>query len=415
MLGDRIRTRRQELRLSQQQLAGKEMTRSFISLVESGKSAPSPESLRVIAQRLGKPVEYFLYGEGTEQEYAIQTALALVESAERDLDASGQALVESAERKLQHALRTCTTLDRTDVEAKVRSLLMQCHRRARLYEEMLDQGESTLDCFKRLGDAANMAVTYHEMARAAFYLEEYGTARRNYERAVLYTEGLKAMQELRVQSLLWLGTSLFRLGNLDEAMKRYRQASDESSVINDPALQGHIAMSLGWVLFRASKVEEGLSWTRRAFDLLRGVKSQDAVLAQHNLGIVLAARGSWEEAYGIFERCLETYKSQGRLDKQASVLEELCFYWIQRGDLVRAEAQCWAAVDLLDLETDSILRGRLYRLLGILARRRGDLLQAKNLLRMSLDILRRLKSTAEVELTLAELETVLQQMVASAG
>ena len=186
-------------------------------------------------------------------------------------------------------------------------------------------------------------------------------------------------------------------------------------MVNDQALQGHIAMSLGWVLFRASRVDEGLSWTRRACDLLRGVKSHDTVLAQHNLGIIQAARGSWEEAYGIFERCLETYKSQGRLDKQASVLEELSFYWIQRGDLNQAEALGWAAVDLLDLETDGILRGRIYRLLGAIARRRGDLPQAKNLLRMSLDILRRLKSTAEVELTLAELEAVVQQMVGATG
>jgi transcriptional regulator with XRE-family HTH domain len=60
-LGDRIRARRKELRLSQGDLAeGAGMTASFISQVERGVTSPSIDSLYKISQALDVPVFHFL-------------------------------------------------------------------------------------------------------------------------------------------------------------------------------------------------------------------------------------------------------------------------------------------------------------------------------------------------------------------
>ena len=60
-LGDRIRARRKELRLSQSELAGRAgVTASFVSQVERGVTSPSIESLYKISQALGVPVFHFL-------------------------------------------------------------------------------------------------------------------------------------------------------------------------------------------------------------------------------------------------------------------------------------------------------------------------------------------------------------------
>ena len=59
-IGSRIRARRRELQLTQAELAGKEFTKSFISQVETGKTAPSIETLAVLADRLGHPIEWFV-------------------------------------------------------------------------------------------------------------------------------------------------------------------------------------------------------------------------------------------------------------------------------------------------------------------------------------------------------------------
>src|ERR687888_412025 len=59
-LGARVRAARLERGLSQAQLAGDELTKGFISQLESGAVRPSIRSLQIIAGRLGKSLDYFL-------------------------------------------------------------------------------------------------------------------------------------------------------------------------------------------------------------------------------------------------------------------------------------------------------------------------------------------------------------------
>lgn len=64
MLGQRLKQARIEAGLSQRQLCGEEITRNMLSQIESGKAKPSMQTLTYLAQRLGKPVSWFLE-EGT--------------------------------------------------------------------------------------------------------------------------------------------------------------------------------------------------------------------------------------------------------------------------------------------------------------------------------------------------------------
>lgn len=59
-LGTRIRQRRLELRITQEELAGDQCSKSFISQVEQGKVWPSLPLMIHIAQRLGRPIDWFL-------------------------------------------------------------------------------------------------------------------------------------------------------------------------------------------------------------------------------------------------------------------------------------------------------------------------------------------------------------------
>src|SRR5207237_10615752 len=62
-LGERVRSARREAGLSQAQLAGAELTKGFISQIESGLVRPSIRSLQHIAQTLGRPLDYFIADE----------------------------------------------------------------------------------------------------------------------------------------------------------------------------------------------------------------------------------------------------------------------------------------------------------------------------------------------------------------
>lgn len=60
MLSERIKQARIEAGLSQRQLCGEEITRNMLSLIESGRAKPSMQTLIYLAQRLQKPVSWFL-------------------------------------------------------------------------------------------------------------------------------------------------------------------------------------------------------------------------------------------------------------------------------------------------------------------------------------------------------------------
>ena len=59
-LGEKIRQARLEAGLSQRQLAGEEITRNMLSLIENGSAKPSVKTLRYLSRRLEKPLSYFL-------------------------------------------------------------------------------------------------------------------------------------------------------------------------------------------------------------------------------------------------------------------------------------------------------------------------------------------------------------------
>ena len=59
-LGKRIFQARLEAGMSQRQLCGDTVTRNMLSLIENGSAQPSMDTLRIFAQRLGKPMSFFL-------------------------------------------------------------------------------------------------------------------------------------------------------------------------------------------------------------------------------------------------------------------------------------------------------------------------------------------------------------------
>src|ERR671936_572561 len=78
-LGRRIRRARQTLGLSLAAVAGKDFSRAFLNQVELGRAQPSTQTLRIIAQRLQQPMEYF------RKEPGISTAAIVLANAEAQI------------------------------------------------------------------------------------------------------------------------------------------------------------------------------------------------------------------------------------------------------------------------------------------------------------------------------------------
>ncbi len=72
-LGEKIKALRKELNMTQSQLAGKEMTKSMLSQIENNISNPSMKTLNYIANKLNKPMSYFLEDTCNEIKTSLET------------------------------------------------------------------------------------------------------------------------------------------------------------------------------------------------------------------------------------------------------------------------------------------------------------------------------------------------------
>ena len=188
-LGEKIRQARLAAGLSQRQLAGEEITRNMLSLIENGSAKPSVKTLRYLAARLDKPLGYFLEEWASpEQARGWELLNQAKKALEEGRDRYARNLLEEAEgtgedffrRKMLIAARLpgadipgiCAELPSLDEE-----LLVRAH--GALERENYGRCRSLLEAAEdRENPGWNLLRGKLEMA-----LGEYGTAREYLGRA----------------------------------------------------------------------------------------------------------------------------------------------------------------------------------------------------------------------------------------
>lgn len=75
-LGEKLRQARLEAGLSQRQLCGDQITRNMLSQIENGSANPSMSTLQYLAQKLNKPVGYFLEDGAADAGFPLCPALS---------------------------------------------------------------------------------------------------------------------------------------------------------------------------------------------------------------------------------------------------------------------------------------------------------------------------------------------------
>ncbi len=399
MIGERIRRTRIACGLSQTQLAGKNLTRSFISQVENGRCLPSPQTLRILADRLGKPISYFL----EEQPADLFSIRFLWESAKADAQVGNWA---AAMPKLREALQLSKRAEEPDWEQEIQFLCGRSLYHLGGYEEALDQFEEVLDRYRTAGNTLKVLETWLFMAHCNLKMEQYSTARRLYQKVIRHSTGLKTAQELYARAWLYLGSAHVFTGDLSEAHRAYHEALTATDRDLMPEIWGQAAHGLGVVCGRQGQQEQAVVWTKRALESLNAVKSTFAASAEHNLAVAYIRVGRQEEAYVLLSRLLVHYRGVGNGRMQAEILQDLMRYWLQKKDLDQAETLCLQAIDASAEAGASHLRGRLYRDLALIVQQRGQKERARELLQVSYELLHHIRATGELLMTVEAIEAL---------
>lgn len=141
-LGEKIRQARQAMGLSQRQLCGEEITRNMLSLIENGAAKPSMKTLAVLAERLGKPIGYFL-DENAPDPGELVTSAEHLRKAEQALEAGKE---RYARQLLEAVTAQSLRRDKLLLAAKIpgADLAAICQELPSLDEELLLRAEVAL-------------------------------------------------------------------------------------------------------------------------------------------------------------------------------------------------------------------------------------------------------------------------------
>ncbi len=213
-----LRQARTRARLSLSQVAGNELSRQTVHLIEIGKNRPSMRSLRVITERLAIPIREVLVGppESTWDERAVNELEALIRSYHYD-----QALEQGGEFLHQ--------VQEPPARALVHLHLGRALCRLRRPTEALEQLNLAEELFVSLGNQERVAEAT-ELQALALHVAEQPQALSVAEQALDRYRALpQHSPEVESRLLERLGTILTGRGDFLSARAQYEEALERAS------------------------------------------------------------------------------------------------------------------------------------------------------------------------------------------
>lgn len=356
-LGERLRAARHERGLSQAQLAGDELTKGFISQVESGLVRPSLRSLQVIATRLGKSLDYFLgdqvISSAKRATFHMLSAQAAVERSDWDaVRASADAVLEQ---------------DPTAPErAKALRLIALADLSTGRREAAFDRVQEALGMLQPSADPDEYAqllfvraMNYSALGQLVAATESYEAARR------IVDEHEVSDPRLRSRILVALGTMYRRLHRTAKALSAYDAALALASRNSELALAARGYMGVAVSLYDAGELDGAISNYERALELFERVSDTSfELMVTQSLAAVHLERGDVGVARDLALRAVERGRAVGDQRSAAVATVVLARVALAEGRAAEALASAQRAERVLATAGDDRQRADALRVIG---------------------------------------------------
>jgi CHAT domain-containing protein/tetratricopeptide (TPR) repeat protein len=265
----------------------------------------------------------------------------------------------------------------------------------RLYGKQgnLDRSRAYLDAgfadAEAAGDVETEAFALREAGRLDFDLGELQAA---YDECALAYK-LQAPAGVTAETTwtaVFLATSLFYLGEIEQARQRYDEALHDFEALGDAQGRSYALLMIGSTWEAVHQPATALTYFERAFDLIhsRGVAVEES-MALYDLGKVHNELRRPQEAAGELARAL-TLESAASAARRAQILVELGNAYSQAGDPARATVAFQDAIRLTDQAP--VLEAAAQAGLARVERDRGDLAAARAAIERALGIVERLRT-----------------------
>jgi tetratricopeptide (TPR) repeat protein len=297
-LGQKIKNLRIEKKLTQQEVAGDFITRNMLSKIESGTANPSLKTLELIAERLDKPITYFL---------------------------------ENIEDESNFNPNEVNQLDIVFYNSSF-------HLKNKEYEKCIVYIQHNIDKFEStLSDASCGRILYN-LGICYYNLDDYENAVVNLKKANLLLGNLQDYY-YSANSNYILSVIYFSQKKYEEAEKfiRYSLSAFERSFINDIFLEIRIYYTLGYILRMQKKYNDALA------PLLHSIRLSKEYNCHYNAGNTYMLLGNVyhfindiDNAILYTRKAIELYDFSEMYDLKASSQKNLGNFLLNNQNYIEA-------------------------------------------------------------------------------
>jgi tetratricopeptide (TPR) repeat protein len=350
IIGERVRIARIAANLTQQELAGGTYSKSYISAVERGKMTPSFQALQMLAERLGRPISFFL-GEGDTNPQAWATSGA--------------------------ATSTLPDEERQQREQEARNMLIEA-------EAWLVKGQAdkALAALRVEANEPPAALPLAERPRWYWLAGWAGVWGHRYTEAIGWLEhGLAVVEAARAQAP---ASQKARLAEMAERIRNH----------------------LGGCYYDQRQPAKAFEYHLRCLTaIINGTVTDPELklLIYKALGNDTSMLGRHEQAIDFYQRACKLAEDMNDPRQRGLAYWGLGLVYKSNGDLFRAEAAFREAVDTFERLDDLELAARLHAMQGQVLTQLNEFERAEQHLRLALKAAERLESTRPREVALGNL------------
>jgi tetratricopeptide (TPR) repeat protein len=311
-----VKQARSDAGLSLAQVAGSEISRTAIYFVETGKAKPSMETLKLIAERTGRPLDYFLSRHSTmEPRSSARTAEVerlIASGAPAEALTAGDALI-AAERD-------------PEVLARIKFLMATAHLRLAQWVPARRLASTARTYFEQSGDMLMTAECLGSEASAAYMMQDPG-ALALAEGALATCRSLNPVPRLTESRMLGvLGGVHAANHQWEAAIRAYEQSIAAGDVVQDLRRLSMLYSGLSQAYQEIDNTSQATHYAQRAMTIHETLNDRIALArTENNLGMMLLREGDVAKSRSHLERSLRLFKEAGAdVGAKAAVLLSLC-------------------------------------------------------------------------------------------
>ena len=369
-LGEKIRVARLEQKLTQEQLAGTDLTKSYISEIERGHRSPRLITLKALARRLNRPLSHFLDGVPEDHEVEAFLRLGLVRLRAE--------MAGSACAPLERALELAVQQGDEVLQARVELALAAVDQELGHVQRAQRRLDRCLRVLARAGETASLVAAHSCLGRIKLASGDPDSALWAFQAAIQLAGQQPDDPILLTRLYLDLGITQRTLGNVAAAREAFLLGLEVARSVRDQDQVAARNLELADVAAGEGRFGQTFEHAGRAQGVYEILAHQRRLAKMHEyLGELAAEEGAYAQAERHYWCGLDLHGVSGGFSGAGHALSGLALVLLARDSPDAAQMVCEAAFALLAGQTDRGAQAHAFMVLGTIHHRQGRGRQAK--------------------------------------